>query len=115
MGKAFSVMYPDSKLLCVEPKNFTPTKREAILEQIRDEDFDGIIMAYSCFEQIPLSKDFYTEQLRETLDKISELVSNTNKATSKLERKKKLFAKRYPRLSLRWIIYMIPCILMSLA
>lgn len=87
--KLFSVMYPDCKLLCVEPKNFTPTKREAVLEQIRDKDFDGIIMAYSCFEQIPLSKDFNTEQLQETLDKISELASNTNKATSKLERKKR--------------------------
>lgn len=36
MGKAFLVMYPDAGLLCVEPKNFTPTKREAVLEEIRD-------------------------------------------------------------------------------
>ena len=98
--KLFSVMYPDSKLLCVEPKNFTPTKRESVLEQIRDEDFDGIIMAYSCFEQIPLSKDFYTEQLQETLDKISELASNTNKATSKLERKKEAVRKALSSLEL---------------
>lgn len=98
--KLFSVMYPDAKLLCVEPKNFTPTKREAVLEQIRDEDFDGIIMAYSCFEQIPLSKDFYTEQLQETLDKISALASNTNKATSKLERKKEAVRKALSSLEL---------------
>lgn len=98
--KLFSVMYPDCKLLCVEPKNFTPTKREAVLEQIRDKDFDGIIMAYSCFEQIPLSKDFYTEQLQETLDKISELASNTNKATSKLERKKEAVRKALSTLEL---------------
>ena len=98
--KLFSVMYPDCKLLCVEPKNFTPTKREAVLEQIRDKDFDGIIMAYSCFEQIPLSKDFYTEQLQETLDKISELASNTNKATSILERKKEAVRKALSTLEL---------------
>ena len=98
--KLFSVMYPDAKLLCVEPKNFTPPKREAVLEEIRDEDFDGIIMAYSCFEQIPLSKDFYTEQLQETLDKISELASNTNKATSKLERKKEAVRKALSSLEL---------------
>lgn len=53
----FTEMYPSTKLLCVDPKNFTPAKREAVLERIRDEDFDGIIIAYSCFEQIPLSKD----------------------------------------------------------
>lgn len=98
--KLFSVMYPDSKLLCVEPKTFIPSKRESVLEQIRDEDFDGIIMAYSCFEQIPLSKDFYTEQLQETLDKISELASNTNKATSKLERKKEAVRKALSSLEL---------------
>lgn len=98
--KLFSVMYPDAKLLCVEPKTFIPTKREAVLEQIRDEDFDGIIMAYSCFEQIPLSKYFYMEQLQETLDKISALASNTNKATSKLERKKEAVRKALSTLEL---------------
>ena len=98
--KLFSVMYPDAKLLCVEPKTFIPTKREAVLEQIRDEDFDGIIMAYSCFEQISLSKYFYMEQLQETLDKISALASNTNKATSKLERKKEAVRKALSTLEL---------------
>ena len=70
------------------------------MEQIRDEDFDGIIMAYSCFEQISLSKYFYMEQLQETLDKISALASNTNKATSKLERKKEAVRKALSTLEL---------------
>lgn len=98
--KLFSAMYPDAKLLCVEPKHFTPAKREDVLEQIRDEDFDGIIMAYSCFEQIPLSKDFYMEQLKGTLDNISALASNINKATSKLERKKEAVRKALSTLEL---------------
>lgn len=46
----FAAMYPNAKLLCVDPKSFTPNKREAVLERIQDEDFDGIIIAYSCFE-----------------------------------------------------------------
>jgi len=45
----FLTLYPDAKLLCVEPKGFTKDKREAVLTKIRDEDFDGVIMAYSCF------------------------------------------------------------------
>ena len=40
----FSVMYQNAKLLCVAPKNFTPNKREKVLERIRDEEFDGIII-----------------------------------------------------------------------
>lgn len=98
--KLFSAMYPDAKLLCVEPKHFTPAKREDVLEQIRDEDFDGIIMAYSCFEQIPLSKDFYMEQLKGTLDNITALASHINKATSKLERKKEAVRKALSTLEL---------------
>ena len=59
----FRTMYPQAKLLIVEPKTFAPNKREKTLERIRDGEFDGIIMAYSCFEQIPLSRSFYEGEL----------------------------------------------------
>lgn len=85
----FRTMYPQAKLLCVAPKDFTAKKRQAILEQIRDEELDGIIMASSCFERIPLSKDYYMQELEETKEKITQLVMNDHsKATSGLERKK---------------------------
>ena len=84
----FSVMYPNAKLLCVDPKTFIPNKREEILERIRDEDFDGIIIAYSCFEQIPLSKDYYIEELTAKKELVSNLVTQKGKATSRLQRKK---------------------------
>ena len=59
----FYTMYPNAKLLCVDPKSFKPNKREGVIKRIRDEDFDGIIIAYSCFEQIPLSKGYYIGEL----------------------------------------------------
>ena len=59
----FAHLYPGAKVLCVEPKTFGPTKRKAVLEQIQKETFDAIIMAYSCFEQIPLSQSFYEAEL----------------------------------------------------
>ncbi len=83
----FRTMYPSAKVLCVEPKKFTPSKRKDMLEKIRDEEYDGIIMAYSCFEQIPLSKDFYMEELLKTKEMITELVNDSNKATSMLKKK----------------------------
>lgn len=84
----FLVMYPNAKLLCVDPKTFIPNKREEILERIRDEDFDGIIIAYSCFEQIPLSKDYYIEELTAKKELVSNLATQKGKATSRLQRKK---------------------------
>lgn len=95
----FTTMYPSAKLLCVEPKNFTAPKREALLEKIRDEEFDGIIMAYSCFERIPLSRDFYMEELQQTKDAIIELASDQNKATSRLNRKNEAISKALSELA----------------
>lgn len=85
----FSAMYPSARLLCVDPKTFTPDKREAVLARIRDEDFDGVIIAYSCFEQIPLSKDYYIEELKGKKNLVSDLAARKDKATSKLKKKKK--------------------------
>ncbi len=96
----FAAMYPNAKLLCVDPKSFTPSKREAVLERIRDEDFDGIIIAYSCFEQIPLSKDYYIEELKEKKKLVSELAARKDKATSKLKKKKKSLEKALSEMTL---------------
>ncbi len=85
----FLSMYPNAKLLCVEPKNFTPGKRAMVLEYIQREDFDGIIIAYSCFEQIPLSKDYYLQTLTKEQELIDDILEQSNKATSRLTRKKK--------------------------
>ena len=90
----------NAKLLCVDPKSFAPNKREAVLERIRDEDFDGIIIAYSCFEQIPLSKEYYIEELKEKKKLVSELVARKDKATSKLKKKKETLEKALSEMAL---------------
>lgn len=53
----FKKLYPDANLLCITPGNFTKAHRIKVLEQIRDNDYDGIIIAYSCFEMIPIRKE----------------------------------------------------------
>lgn len=95
----FSMMYPDAKLLCVDPKVFTPKKRETVLKQIRDLDYDGIIMAYSCFEQIPLSKAFYLEELKSKKEQITDIVNQKGKVTSALKKKREAVDKALSELS----------------
>jgi len=87
--RIFSSMYPQAKVLCIEPKHFTPQKKEATLEKIRDEDYDGIIIAASCFERIPISRAFYIEELEQKKKAINKIALDASKATSKLENKKK--------------------------
>jgi len=89
----FLEMYPDAKLLCVDPKTFVPKKRNEVLEQIRDGDYDGIIMAYSCFEQIPLSKDYYLKELESRKVQVEAIVRQKTKATSRLKKKQEAIEK----------------------
>lgn len=69
-GEIFKELYPNSNILSVEPKSFTVSKRQELLKKIRDCDYDGIIMAYSCFGLIPLSKNFYIEKIEEQIKDI---------------------------------------------
>ena len=95
----FYATYPSANILCVEPKSFAPSKRESVLERIRDEDFDGIIIAYSCFEQIPLSKEYYQNQLIDEQELIAEIAGKKNKATSRLKKKQEAVSKALSELA----------------
>lgn len=63
----FCLLYPAAKILTVEPKSFTPEKRQKMLRQMRDGDYDGIVIAYSCFDLIPLSRKYLAEQMQKAL------------------------------------------------
>ena len=75
--KIFSELYPKAKILAVEPKTFKPEMRQKVLRQIKTADYDGIIIAYSCFEMIPLSEKYIVNTMdkktREINDAINEL------------------------------------------
>jgi hypothetical protein len=78
--KIFTSLYPNSKALAIEPKTFKPEMRTKVLRQIRDGDYDGIIIAYSCFEIIPLSVNYITNQLSGKLKMLDYAVKNLRTA-----------------------------------
>ncbi len=96
----FKSMYPSTNVFSVEPKNFTPQKRQATLEKLRDDNFDGIIMAYSCFERISLSNDSHIEAIKAELEEITNTISNSKKATQKLKNKAEKLKKELASLEL---------------
>ncbi len=96
--RIFEMMYPKAKLLCIEPKDFKPDKRNDVLHQMRDEDFDGIIMAYSCFEQIPLSKEFMIDELTQAQEEIHNARRVHTKSTYHLDHRKKAIEKALEQL-----------------
>lgn len=72
--KIFTDLYPKAKLLTIDPKSFKPELREKVLVQMRDGDYDGIIIAYSCFEMIPLSSTCVIYNMEHQLEKLNEAV-----------------------------------------
>lgn len=76
--RMFVNLYPQAKLLVVEPNGFDINKREKVLRLMRDDDFDGIIIAYSCFELIPLSAKYLTEKMKAEISKLQNEICNPN-------------------------------------
>ncbi len=66
----FRTLYSNAKLLIVNNKNFNAKKRSDTLNQIKKEDFDAILMAYSCFDMLSLSKRYYKEFYEKKLEQI---------------------------------------------
>ena len=73
--KIFTELYPKAKIVAVEPKGFKPAMRQKVLRQIKEGDYDGIIMAYSCFEMIPLSERVVLDHMNRQLTRIEEAIS----------------------------------------
>ena len=89
----FRTMYPHARILSVTPSRFTPSRRLAMLERIRDEDHDAILMAYSCFERISVSCRYHEEELNELWEKLEKIAADPQKATSYVNRKKSAVKK----------------------
>ena len=84
----FLQMYPDANLLVIDNKNFCTSKRSQTLQRIIDEDFDGIIISYSCFDMLSLSEEYYRDLYQKRLKKL-EQACTVFYSTAKIDRKRK--------------------------
>lgn len=83
----FHQMYPNANVLVVNNDNFNFKNRGETLERIMNEDFDGVLMTYSCFDRLPLSDKYYIEMYSEMLEKLKKAEDYFN-SKAKIERKK---------------------------
>lgn len=74
----FKTMYPNAKVLAIEPRMFKPEMRMKVLSQIRDGDYDGIIIAYSCFDMIPISSQIIINQMNKHLEEINRAIKRSH-------------------------------------
>ncbi len=73
-SKMFTDLYPNAKLLIVDSKSFKKPMRDKVMEQMKYGDYDGIIIAYSCFEMIPLSIDYVMSLMHDKTSEIDDAI-----------------------------------------
>lgn len=92
----FLKLYPEAKLIVIEPKDFTPARRQSMLAKIIESDADAIIMGYGSFSLIPLSRSERERELTQRMADISISMHNAvyndaymvlNRYSARLERK----------------------------
>lgn len=53
----FKELYPSANIKSILPKDFTNTKRQNVLMDIKENDYDAVIMAHSSFDLIKMRED----------------------------------------------------------
>ncbi len=98
----YKLLYPDAKILCVHPENFTPALRENCLSQMVSNEYESVIMAYSTFELIPCGtlweREFCNRKLVEIESKMQEngkrRTAIRNRVDALLNKKRSYFMDR---------------------
>lgn len=75
---AHRYLYKDDNILVVYPKDFTPNNRNAILAKIRDNDYVAIYMAYSSFDMVVMSKNYYINKYSAEIKDLTTAYYNIN-------------------------------------
>lgn len=80
--KMFTDLYPRAKVLAIEPKSFKPEMRQKVLRQIQEGDYDGVVIAYSCFEMIPLSTQTVLKNMDADVSRIEQAINDLRTSRS---------------------------------
>ena len=82
MVNSHKYLYPRDKIFVIRPSDFTPAKRNEILEELRDGEYVCAYMAFSSFDMIVMSKRYWVQKKKE---RITELKRASAMAKTKKE------------------------------
>lgn len=72
IAKTFCTAYPNAKVLYPGKEDFTPKNRERIFHEIKNNDWDAVILTHEQFGKIPQSPELQREILQTELDSVEE-------------------------------------------
>lgn len=107
----FMRLYPGARILSATPDDFTPLRRQTLMNRIATGDWDAVIVPMTSFEKMPLSpgrvKRFFDDQIAELVAEIENAKAEEGKATSRsivkeLEKAKERLDNLLARLAASW-------------
>ena len=72
IAKTFCTAYPMARVLYPGKEDFTPKNRQRIFNQIKNNDWDAVILTHEQFGMIPQSPEIQQEILQAELDSVDE-------------------------------------------
>lgn len=72
IAQTFKTAYPNAKILYPGKNEFTPDNRERIFNDIKNNDWDCVILTHDQFGMIPQSDDIQRKILQKELDSVEE-------------------------------------------
>lgn len=87
-------LYPDDKIFVIKPSDFTPANRNALLEKVKDGDFVCTYMAFSSFDMIVMSKEYWVTKQQSRIKELKKAA-----AAADTKREKKMLSAEAARLS----------------
>ncbi|MDH6313064.1 N12 class adenine-specific DNA methylase [Parabacteroides sp. PFB2-10] len=91
IAHTFKTAYPNAKILYPGKEDFTPQNRQKIFNEIKNNDWDCVILTHDQFGKIPQSPEIQQEIFQTELDSVEEnlriLENQTGKAASKRMRR----------------------------
>ena len=72
IAQTFCTAYPDAKVLYPGKEDFTPAKRARIFNEMKNNNWDAVIMTHEQFGMIPQSPEVQRDILQKELDSVEE-------------------------------------------
>ena len=73
-GTEFLQLYPNAKILVATAKDFSAENRKEFCSKIATQDWDAVIMGYTQFEKIPISKERLETMLQQQVDELVDAI-----------------------------------------
>ena len=102
MASEWQRLYPNSKLLVAHPEDFSKDNRRKFIGRCVTGDYDAVIMSFTQFERIPMSKEyqkqFMENELDDILDALQEVDDTDRVSVKTLERQRRQITERLNKL-----------------